>query len=184
MRITCGSCAKYSSSRPGPEDRPGGIGTARSRSLLSGLLLCLSLLLTVGCSNRCQNLCESWYQLELKCEQLGLSSGMQPASCLRGEADPQLGQQRSDFSNRQCRQDFREATCTELKQCCSVVCVDGLREEWASVVGTEEKDYDRKRDICQRFRQLGKSGSALWCDRLQSSCQQASEADCATTSTP
>lgn len=177
--MTHGVFLRFRAGREGDKAR----ASARtSRHCVRIGLLGLLLLLTFGCSNRCQNLCESWYQLELKCEQLGLSSGMQPASCLRGDTDPQLGQQRSDFSNRQCRQDFREATCGQLQQCCSVLCVDALREEWASITGTEERDFERKRDICQRFQQLGEKGSTIWCDRMRSSCMQEAADGCATSS--
>lgn len=141
-------------------------------TLFSWLLILLGMALTACSSNRCQTLCERYYELSQRCDLFGASSGQQPDACLKDASDPQVIQQRSEYAIRLCRQDFREVTCGELKQCCLGDCFTQLISEYDQTQGTQEQSYEQQREVCLKFRQLAETGEAPWCTIAQQSCLQ------------
>lgn len=133
-------------------------------------LILVSILGTSCSSNKCQTLCDVYYEMSLRCDLFGARSGQQPETCLREDSDPQVLQQRADYALRQCRQDFREVSCGELKRCCTAGCFQSLVTEFDAITTTREQDYEMQREICLKFQQLAETGEAAWCTASQTSC--------------
>lgn len=140
--------------------------------ILRALGVLVALTLSACSSNRCQTLCERYYELSQRCDLFGASSGQAPDSCLKDANDPQVVQQRSEYAIRLCRQDFREVTCGELKQCCLGDCFAQLISEYDQAQGTQEQSYEQQREVCLKFRQLAETGEAPWCTVSQQGCLQ------------
>lgn len=136
------------------------------------LSLCLwGFVLFPACSsNRCQTLCDAYYQMASRCDLFGVRSGQQPETCLRNDSDPQVIQQRNDYATQQCRLDFREVSCKELKDCCRAECFSALVTEYDAISGTQEQNYEQQREVCHKFQQLAETGSAPWCTSISQSC--------------
>lgn len=132
---------------------------------------CLLLFLLSGCSsNTCQQLCDAYYQMQLRCDLFAGEDAYHPARCAEGANDPLKLREQADYNIRRCRQDFQLPSCEEEKSCCKSLCFKDLLQDFDAVVGTNEADYETQRDLCRKYRELVKDGEAPWCNALQTDC--------------
>jgi len=175
------SSPHHRSDRPSQEAFPGPASQGflpRCRAGLKGsvsygalFFVLAALLLSTGCSsNRCQDLCESYYQMQLRCDLFGRHSSEVPSACADRTEDPQSLQQSAEYSIRQCRQDFRNTSSSEQQSCCKASCFSSLLEDYNAIGGDSEIETEQQRDLCRKYRQLVSDGSAPWCTALQQDC--------------
>ncbi len=144
--------------------------SGRWASHFVGVWVALGLL--AGCQgNRCQRLCEAFYQMDLRCALFAAHDQYHPLRCEAGVSDPQQLRQQADYAIRRCEQDFINPSCEEQAMCCKVVCYESLLDDYDAVVDTREQDYERMRDLCRKYRQLVADGDAPWCQGLRASCE-------------
>jgi len=115
-------------------------------SLLAGLGLLLS---TSGCSNSCERLCESYYQMELRCELLSCDACSTNSVCTGEEGTPveyNVLLQETEYKVRQCQADYRrliDGVDGELGE-------DEACQSYASTMEGLVDTYDNSLDDCDR----------------------------------
>ncbi len=148
----------------------------RGLRILEGVLG--AVILTAGCkANRCQRLCDAFYQMDLRCALFAAHDQYHPLRCEPGTSDPQQLRQQADYAIRRCEQDFLNPSCQEQLSCCKETCFRALLDDYDAVVDTREQDYERLRDLCKKYRQLVVDGDAPWCVSQREGCERAMEAD-------
>ncbi len=154
-----------------PVPAPGfGAGSQRSRGRWVFFAVGVTALLGACTSNRCQRLCDAFYQMELRCALFANHDQYHPLRCEAGANDPQQLRQQADYDIRRCEQDFLNPSCEEQEACCKAVCFEALLEDFDAVVDTRERDYEQKRDLCRKYRELVAEGDAPWCLSLRADC--------------